>query len=120
MGAAAYSQRYEATTSARPDRLGNRPRLHGHVRTRGDPLGAPLAAYGESNGDESVATIQHAPDIGVTFLDTSDMYGSGHNEQLVGRAIAGRREEAQIATKFGIVRDGGERRIDNRPESVEL
>lgn len=46
------------------------------------------------------------------------MYGSGHNEQLVGRAIAGRREEAQIATKFGIVRDGGERRIDNRPEWI--
>jgi aryl-alcohol dehydrogenase-like predicted oxidoreductase len=74
--------------------------------------------YGESNDEESVATIQHALDIGVTFLDTSDMYGSGHNERLVGRAIAGRREEAQIATKFGIVREDGTRRIDNRPEWI--
>jgi aryl-alcohol dehydrogenase-like predicted oxidoreductase len=74
--------------------------------------------YGESDDEESVATIQHALDIGVTFLDTSDMYGSGHNERLVGRAIAGRREEAQIATKFGIVREDGTRRIDNRPEWI--
>jgi aryl-alcohol dehydrogenase-like predicted oxidoreductase len=74
--------------------------------------------YGESNDEESVATIRHALDIGVTFLDTSDMYGSGHNERLVGRAIAGRRDEAQIATKFGIRREGGERVIDNRPEWI--
>jgi aryl-alcohol dehydrogenase-like predicted oxidoreductase len=74
--------------------------------------------YGEGNDEESVATIQHALEIGVTFLDTSDMYGSGHNEQLVGRAIASRRDEAQIATKFGIRRDGGERRIDNSPEWI--
>ena len=74
--------------------------------------------YGESDDGESAATIRHALDIGVTFLDTSDMYGSGHNERLVGEAIAGRREEAQIATKFGIRREGGERRIDNRPEWI--
>jgi aryl-alcohol dehydrogenase-like predicted oxidoreductase len=74
--------------------------------------------YGESDDEESVATIRHALDIGVTFLDTSDMYGSGHNERLVGRAIAGRRDEAQIATKFGIRREGGERVIDNRPEWI--
>jgi aryl-alcohol dehydrogenase-like predicted oxidoreductase len=74
--------------------------------------------YGDSNDEESVATIQHALDIGVTFLDTSDMYGSGHNEQLVGRAIAGRRDEVQLATKFGIRREGGERSVDNRPEWI--
>jgi aryl-alcohol dehydrogenase-like predicted oxidoreductase len=74
--------------------------------------------YGERDDEESLATIRHALDIGVTFLDTSDMYGSGHNEQLVGRAIAGRREEAQIATKFGIRREGGERRIDNSREWI--
>jgi aryl-alcohol dehydrogenase-like predicted oxidoreductase len=57
--------------------------MHGHVRTRGDPLaGAPLPAYGPGNDDESIATIHHALDIGVTFVDTADMYGSGHNEQL--------------------------------------
>ena len=74
--------------------------------------------YGESDDEQSVATIRHALDIGVTFLDTSDMYGSGHNERLVGRAIAGRREEAQVATKFGIRREGSERRIDNSPEWI--
>ena len=74
--------------------------------------------YGPSDEDESVATIRRALDLGVTFLDTSDMYGSGHNEELVGRAIAGRREEVQLATKFAIRREGGRRRIDNSPEWV--
>jgi aryl-alcohol dehydrogenase-like predicted oxidoreductase len=74
--------------------------------------------YGPSDAEESIATIHRALDLGVTFLDTSDMYGSGHNEQLTGRAIAGRRDEVQLATKFGIRREGGERRIDNSPEWV--
>jgi aryl-alcohol dehydrogenase-like predicted oxidoreductase len=74
--------------------------------------------YGESNDDESVATIQHALDIGVTFLDTADTYGLGHNERLVGRAIAGRRDEVQLATKFGNRRDGDRRWIDNSPEWI--
>jgi aryl-alcohol dehydrogenase-like predicted oxidoreductase len=74
--------------------------------------------YGPSDEDESIATIRRALDIGVTFLDTSDMYGSGHNEKLVGRAIAGRRDEVQLATKFAIRRDGGQRRIDNSPEWI--
>jgi aryl-alcohol dehydrogenase-like predicted oxidoreductase len=54
----------------------------------------------------------------VTFLDTSDLYGSGHNEELVGRAIADRREEVQLATKFAIRRVGDQRRIDNSPEWI--
>jgi aryl-alcohol dehydrogenase-like predicted oxidoreductase len=74
--------------------------------------------YGPSDEDESIATIRHALDGGVTFLDTADMYGSGHNEELVGRAIAGRRDEVQVATKFAVRRDGGERRIDNSPEWI--
>jgi aryl-alcohol dehydrogenase-like predicted oxidoreductase len=76
--------------------------------------------YGSTDEEEGVATIQRALDLGVTFLDTSDMYGSGHNEQLVGRAIEGRRDEVQLATKFGIVRsdDPGKRSIDGRPEYV--
>ncbi len=64
--------------------------------------------YGEADWDESVATIQRALDLGVTFLDTADVYGEGHNEVLVGRAIVGRREEVQLATKFGIDRRGGD------------
>jgi aryl-alcohol dehydrogenase-like predicted oxidoreductase len=64
--------------------------------------------YGAADWDESVATIGAALDQGVTFLDTADVYGAGHNEVLVGRAIAHRRNEVQLATKFGIDRSGGD------------
>ena len=64
--------------------------------------------YGHTDWDESVATIRRALDLGVTFLDTADIYGAGHNEVLVGRAIAGRRGEVQLATKFGIDRSAGD------------
>jgi aryl-alcohol dehydrogenase-like predicted oxidoreductase len=64
--------------------------------------------YGRADWDESIATIHRALDLGVTLLDTADAYGTGHNEVLVGRAIAGRRDEVQLATKFGIDRSGGD------------
>jgi aryl-alcohol dehydrogenase-like predicted oxidoreductase len=64
--------------------------------------------YGTTNWDESVATIHRALDLGVTFIDTADIYGRGHNEVLVGRGITGRRDEVQLATKFGIDRSAGE------------
>ena len=64
--------------------------------------------YGPTDWDESVATIHAALDAGVTFLDTADAYGAGHNEVLVGRAIAHRRDEVQLATKFGIDRSGAD------------
>jgi aryl-alcohol dehydrogenase-like predicted oxidoreductase len=64
--------------------------------------------YGQGDWDESVATIHRALDLGVTFIDTADIYGAGHNEVLVGRAISGRRGEVQLATKFGIDRSGGD------------
>jgi aryl-alcohol dehydrogenase-like predicted oxidoreductase len=60
--------------------------------------------YGARDDDESITTIRRALDLGVTFLDTSDMYGPFTNEQLVGRAIKGRRDEVTVATKFGIQR----------------
>jgi aryl-alcohol dehydrogenase-like predicted oxidoreductase len=60
--------------------------------------------YGRGDDDESMATIHRALDLGITFLDTADMYGPHRNEELVGRAIAGRRDEVVLATKFGIVR----------------
>ena len=64
--------------------------------------------YGNTDWDESIATIHRALDLGVTFLDTADIYGAGHNEVLVGRAIVGRRDEVTLATKFGIDRSGGD------------
>jgi aryl-alcohol dehydrogenase-like predicted oxidoreductase len=74
--------------------------------------------YGPADEDESIRTIHRALELGVTLLDTSDMYGSGHNEELVGRAIAGRREQVQLATKFAIRREGDARTVDNRPEWI--
>ena len=78
--------------------------------------------YGSVDEAESMRTIARALELGVTFLDTADMYGSGHNEELVGRAIAGKRERVVLATKFGIVRDAsepGKRSISGRPEYVK-
>ena len=60
--------------------------------------------YGDADEAESIATIHHALDRGVDFLDTADMYGVGRNEELVGRAIRDRRGEVFLATKFGNVR----------------
>lgn len=81
----------------------------------GDPADA------ERTEQESIATIRRALDLGVTLLDTADMYGPHTNERLVGRAIAGRRDEVVVATKFGNVRDpatGAFLGIDGRPEYV--
>jgi aryl-alcohol dehydrogenase-like predicted oxidoreductase len=75
--------------------------------------------YGAADRQESIATIHRALDLGVTFLDTSDVYGEGHNEELVGEAISGRRGEVQLATKFSLARDqDGGMTIDGRPENV--
>ena len=76
--------------------------------------------YGPRDDEESAATIDHALDRGVTLLDTADMYGTGRNEELVGRVVRGRPEWVTVATKFGYVRDadGSQRGISGRPDYV--
>src|SRR3954463_4537713 len=76
--------------------------------------------YGAGDEGESIATIHRAIDEGVDFLDTADMYGVGRNEELVGRAIADRRERVFLATKFGNVRgeDGSFKGVCGRPDYV--
>ncbi len=78
------------------------------------------AFYGTRDDDESRATIDRALELGLNFLDTSDMYGPHTNEMLLGKAMAGRREKFIIATKFGIVRGPGpnDRSINGCPEHV--
>ena len=73
--------------------------------------------YGAGDEDEAIATIHRALELGVDFLDTADMYGPFTNEKLVGKAIAGRRDDVVIATKFGIVR-GDERRVPRRARRI--
>jgi aryl-alcohol dehydrogenase-like predicted oxidoreductase len=74
--------------------------------------------YGPVDDAESVRVVHRAVELGVTFLDTADVYGQGHNEELVGRAIADRRDQVVLATKFGIRRvvGGGVVETDNTPE----
>ena len=97
----------------RPRGLGDRPRLHGHV-----------GLLRPTDEGEALRTIHRALELGCNFLDTSDMYGPHTNERLVGGAIAGRRDEVFLATKFGIKLEPGEpaslstRSIDGSPDYV--
>ena len=76
--------------------------------------------YGKSDDAESIDVIHHALDLGVNFLDSSDMYGWGHNEELLGRALKGRREQVVLTTKFGQVQsaDGKGNLVDGTPAYI--
>jgi aryl-alcohol dehydrogenase-like predicted oxidoreductase len=80
----------------------------------------PLSGtYGEADDAQSIALIHHAIDVGINHLDSSDMYGWGHNENVIGRAIKGRRDKVFLATKFGQTRrEGRPNGVDGRPEYV--
>src|SRR3954447_25924000 len=75
-------------------------------------------SYGPADEKESIATIHRALDLGVFFLDTADVYGAGHNEELAGRAIRDRRDEVVLATKFSMKRVDGKQSIDGSPDYV--
>jgi aryl-alcohol dehydrogenase-like predicted oxidoreductase len=74
--------------------------------------------YGKSDDEAGIALIQHAIDRGIDFLDSSDMYGWGHNEQILGRALKGRRDRVVLATKFGQVKTPTGQGVDGRPQYV--
>src|SRR5499427_83413 len=87
------------------------------------PVGLGLMSmsgiYGNANDDESIRVIHHALDKGIDHLDSSDMYGWGHNETLLGKALKGRRQGVIVATKFGQTKDAaGKQGVDGRPEYV--
>ena len=75
--------------------------------------------YGNANDDESIRVIHYAIDQGINFLDSADMYGWGHNETLLGKALKGKRDKVIVATKFGQVKlPDGKQSVDGRPEYV--
>src|SRR6266700_2922160 len=76
-------------------------------------------SYGPADENESINTIHRAIELGIFFLDTANVYGDGHNERLVGRAIADRRDKVILATKFGLIRDDGSLDTSGRPEYVK-
>ncbi|MEV0573682.1 aldo/keto reductase [Streptomyces sp. NBC_01463] len=82
-----------------------------------DPAGAPLG-WGRTDDEESVAAVRRALELGVTFFDTADVYGAGHSERLLGRALRGRRAEAVIATKWGNVFDERQKVMTGGDDSV--
>jgi aryl-alcohol dehydrogenase-like predicted oxidoreductase len=96
----------------------------GHSGLQVSPLGFGCMGmsefYGASDDAASLTTLERALELGINFFDSADTYGFGHNERLLGRFLAGRREQVVLATKFGIVREEGqyERRIDNSPAYI--
>lgn len=81
-------------------------------------MGMSVEGYGTADEERGLETIHRALDLGVTFLDTADLYGPETNERLVGRAVRGRRDEVELATKFGMAYGDPDRVVDGRPAYV--
>ena len=79
-----------------------------------------LAAYGDADDAESLATLNRCLDLGVTFIDTADVYGGGSNERLIARLLADRRDEVTLATKFGIAGNPADRAAGRPPSAATL
>ena len=89
------------------------------ISTLGLGLMSMSGVYGNASDEESIGVIHYALDKGVNFLDSADMYGWGHNETLLGRALKGRRDKVVVASKFGQVKQAdGKQTVDGRPEYV--
>ena len=89
------------------------------VSAMGLGLMSMSGVYGNADDEQSISVIHHALDRGINFLDSADMYGWGHNEQVLGRALRGRRDKVVVATKFGQTKDAaGKQGVDGRPEYV--
>src|SRR3954469_14686765 len=116
----------QARTAWRPDRLEKgtlmRTAALGSLTVSRLGLGAMgmSGGYGAADEDESIRTIHRALDLGITFLDTAEIYGPYHNEELVGRAIKERRDEVVLATKFGMISHagGGPGHLDSSPANI--
>ncbi len=76
------------------------------------------SVYGKADDTESEATLRRAVELGVTFFDTANGYGRGHNEKLIGRVLADLRDQIQISTKFGFIHEGGTPYVDGHPDRV--
>ena len=89
------------------------------VSSLGLGLMSMSGVYGNANDDDSIKVVHYALDQGINFLDSADMYGWGHNETLLGKALKGRRDKAVVATKFGQVKlADGKQSVDGRPDYV--
>src|SRR5262249_39745961 len=95
----------------------------GHMQSKNIALGCMgmSGAYGKTDDAQSIAVIHAAIERGVTFLDTGDFYGSGHNELLIGKAITGRRDKVQLSVKFGALLAPGQGfgGVDARPVALK-